>query len=153
MAAIDTALYFRKHALTSDICVSVTLSAFRFWTVEDKEELGSFCENASAVAYADVCVNRGDKQSSEGATPTRHAWEGVTVKRKGPELDAFDDPDTVAEKLHSAKLALSLSAQPHWNFCLVAFNLEHGDSAGACGNRFARLEVARSYLHGKLKRR
>lgn len=160
IAAIDTALYLRTHTLASDICVSITLSAYRFsdTKVQDGKEVGSHCGNATLVAYADACVNGSVprnvsfRQETEDAPPIRYREEGVLVMRKDANLlDAFDDPGTVAEKLRSAKLALSLSAEPYWNFCLAAFNLEHEDSAGACGHKFARLEVARRYLHGRLK--
>ncbi|KAH7970948.1 hypothetical protein HPB49_017133 [Dermacentor silvarum] len=164
VAAIDTALHFRQHNLTTDICVSIALSGHRFSLEEaatEGQEQNAKCVSASAVAYGDVCPNGTSSIVTDGynvtpsavAEPTvRFAGEGVLVSRKEDKLlDAFDDVGTLAEKLRTAKLALSLSEQPHWSFCLAAFNVEHEDSEGACGHDFERLTVARSFLQGKLR--
>ncbi|KAH7935164.1 hypothetical protein HPB52_004627 [Rhipicephalus sanguineus] len=149
VAAIDTALHFRKDRLATDICVSVALSGLRYSltrAARENKELEAKCANATAVPYADVCPSNG---TSGGV---KISGEGVLVTGK-PQLvlDVFDDSETLAQKLRTAKLALSLSAQPHWSFCLAAFNVEHEDSDGACGESFERLTVARSFLHGKLR--
>ncbi|XP_075528625.1 uncharacterized protein LOC142560414 [Dermacentor variabilis] len=164
VAAIDTALHFRQPSLTADICLSIALSVHRFSlkrAPSKGEELGAKCVSASAVAYGDACAN-GTGVVAEGHNLTsidvaertvKITGEGVLVNRiEDKLLDTFDDVETLAQKLRTAKLALSLSAQPHWSFCLAAFNVEHADSEGACGGHgFERLTVARSFLHGKLR--
>ncbi|XP_065294060.1 uncharacterized protein [Dermacentor albipictus] len=163
VAAIDTALHFRQPSLTTDICLSIALSVHRFSlkrAPSKGEELGAECVSASAVAYGDVCGNGTGVAEGHNLTSIdvaertlKVAGEGVLVNRiEDKLLDTFDDVDTLAQKLRTAKLALSLSAQPHWSFCLAAFNVDHADSEGACGGHgFERLTVARSFLHGKLR--
>ncbi|KAL1443425.1 hypothetical protein MTO96_007505 [Rhipicephalus appendiculatus] len=150
VAAIDTALHIRTHRLTTDICVSVSLSGHRYsltTPATQSKELKAQCTGVTARSVRRTFVPA-TAQAAASRSRAKACW---SVREQELLLDAFDDSETLAQKLRTAKLALSLSAQPHWSFCLAAFNVEHEDSDGACGESFQRLTVARSFLHGKLR--
>lgn len=143
--AMDLALKrFWPRPLPSDVCLSVSLSVHRYHMGETAVKIGGKCESASVVSYDAVCRN----VSADSSPPS---GEGVvTVDQSTRTVDAFDTPETLVEKLRTAKHALALSAQPHWSFCVAAFHLELEDNEGTCGCRFPRLVRIKDYLRGAL---
>lgn len=133
---------FSPQPLPSDVCLSVTLSVHRYHMGWNDVKIGGNCERASVVPFDAVCRN------SSGET-TRPSGEGVVVVNgKESTVDAFDTPETLVEKLRTAKHALVSSAQPHWSFCVAAFHLELEDSKDSCGCRFPRLAKIKEFLRG-----